>query len=278
VSRVAVVGLGLIGGSLALAARALGHDRDAGVRQRARRKGIEALDSLEAAIEDAEVVVTAVSTAETPALLREISAVAPRAVLTDTASLKMPMVLAAQTLRAGVRFVAGHPLAGSRREGIEAASAELFAGRPWILVPTARSDEAAIAAVTDLVDAVGARAILLDAERHDRLMTWISHLPLAVATSLMRAAAAEAGPDLAALAGPGFLDTTRIAGQRLELALELALADPDALARSIDAVRSELSRLATALRDRDERALSHFFEEAVAARRDLDAFPDPKRS
>ena len=273
-TRVAVVGLGLIGGSLALAARALGYDRDAGVRQRARSVGIEALDSLEAAVVDAEIVVTAVSTAQTPALLREISAVAPRVVLTDTASLKRPMVLAAQTLRSGVRFVAGHPMAGSRREGIEAASAELFEGRPWILVPTVRSDDAAIAAVKDLVDAVGARPVLLDAERHDHLMAWISHLPHAVATSLIRAAAAETGPDLAALAGPGLLDTTRIAGRRLELALELALSDPDALARSIEAVRSELSRLAAALRNRDEQALTLFFEEAGAARR---AIEPPRR-
>ena len=265
-TRVAVVGLGLIGGSLALATRARGYDRDAAVRQRARRRGIDARETLEDALADAEIVVTSVSTGATPDLLREASAIAPLAVLTDTASLKMPIVAAAQTLRSGTRFVAGHPMAGSRRDGVEAADPALFEGRPWILVTTARSDEAAIATVQELARSLGARPVLLDAERHDRLMTWISHLPHAVATSLARAAAAGAGPDLPALAGPGFLDTTRIADRRPELALELALADPDALARSIDSVTVELTRLATALRDRDEQKLREFFEQARAAR------------
>src|SRR5206468_415407 len=108
VSRTAVVGLGLIGGSLALGAGARGYDRDAGVRLRARQRGIETPDSLAGAVEGAEVIVVAVPTADTPALLRQISALAPRAVLTDCASLKKPIVVAAETLAEGVRFVGGH--------------------------------------------------------------------------------------------------------------------------------------------------------------------------
>jgi prephenate dehydrogenase len=269
-SRVAVVGLGLIGGSAALALEARGYDRIPEVRARARRRGIPTAETLAEALAGAEIALTAVSTEQTPELLREISSVAPAALLTDTASLKMPMILAAQTLRAGVRFVAGHPMAGSRREGVEAATAELFRNRPWVLVPTARSDEAAMATISDLARRLGARPVILDAERHDRAMTWISHLPHAVAVSLARAAAAHAGPDLGQLAGPGFLDTTRIAGRRLELALELALAEPEDLARSIEAVRDELARLAAALRARDESELSRLFAEAAAARLDLE--------
>ncbi len=112
---------------------------------------------------------------------------------------------------------------------------------------------------------------MLTAERHDRLMTWISHLPHTVAVSLVRAAAAETGTELAGLAGPGFLDATRIAGRRRQLALELALADPEALARAIDAVRHELARLASALRGGDADAVAQLFEEAARVRRGLES-------
>ncbi|MEP6995260.1 MAG: prephenate dehydrogenase/arogenate dehydrogenase family protein, partial [Acidobacteriota bacterium] len=201
------------------------------------------------------------------ALLQEISALAPEALLTDTASLKTPLLAAAQALRPGSRFVGGHPMAGSRSEGVAAARADLFRDRPWAFVPTDRSDPDAIATLSDLVRGIGARPVVLEAERHDLLMTWISHLPHAVAVGLTRAAAAETGSDLAALAGPGFLDTTRIAGRRLELALELALADPEALARAVDAVVGELSSLSARLRQGDADAVACFFQEAAAIRR-----------
>ncbi len=97
-----------------------------------------------------------------------------------------------------------------------------------------------MAAVTELVLSIGARPVVLDAERHDRLMTWVSHLPHAVASSLVAGRGRGGRTDLAALAGPGLLDTTRLAGQPVALALELALADPEALAGAIDAVRDEL--------------------------------------
>lgn len=277
-SRVAVVGLGLIGGSLALAVSARGYDHSPEVRERARRRGIDTADSLEDALAGAEIVVTAVPTGQTPALLRDISSIVPDAILTDTASLKKPMVAAAQTLRSSVRFVAGHPMAGARRHGIEAASPEIFRDRPWILTPTARSDARAIEAVSNLVRSAGARPIVLEAGRHDRAMTWISHLPHAVAASLARAAGRETGADLAELAGPGFLDATRIAARRLELALELALADPEALASAIDSVREELGRLAGALRQADQEAIERFFEDAASVRRGLDRGASPGSS
>jgi prephenate dehydrogenase len=101
-------------------------------------------------------------------------------------------------------------------------------------------------------------------------MTWVSHLPHAVATALAGAAGAAAGDDLARLAGPGLLDTTRLAGQPVALALELALADPEALAAAIDAVSTELGRLSTALRGADADAVRAFFEEAETIRRALE--------
>ena len=270
-SGTAVVGLGLIGGSFALAAGARGYDRDPDVRARARARGIETADSLEAAVAGAGIVVTAVPTALTPDLLRALSVLAPGAVLTDTASLKQPMVAAAATLGPGARFVAGHPMAGARRRGVEAAAPEIFRGRPWALVRTARSDDAAMAAISELVVSIGARPVELDAQRHDRLMTWVSHLPHAVASALAAAAGAAAGEDLARLAGPGVLDTTRLAGQPVSLALELALADPAALGGAIDAVREELGELSAALRRGDREAVLALFQEAETIRRAMES-------
>ncbi len=269
-SRTAVVGLGLIGGSVALALGSRGYDRLPEVRGEARRRGIDVPDGLPDAVAGAEIVVTAVPTSETPALLRELSALAPAAILTDTASLKLPVVLAARTLRAGARMVAGHPMAGSARGGIAAATPDLFRGRPWILAATARSDETAIEAVSALVRESGARPLLFDAEQHDRLMTWVSHLPVAVASALARVAKSRGGPDTRALAGPGLLDTTRLAGQPPSLALELALADPGALAAAIDEVSAELGRLGAALRRGDAVAVAAFFAAAASARAEID--------
>jgi prephenate dehydrogenase len=109
--------------------------------------------------------------------------------------------------------------------------------------------------------------VIIDAPDHDRAMTWVSHLPHAVAVALARAAAEGASGRLEELAGPGFLDTTRIAGRRTDLALELALADPEALARAIDAVGVELRMLASALREGDRDALTRLYLDAAADRR-----------
>lgn len=269
-TRVAVVGLGLIGGSAALALRARGYDADPEARARARNRGIEALDTLAEALSGAEIILTAVPTAATPQLLRDVSSQSPAAILTDTASLKVPIVQAASSLPPEARFVAGHPMAGSRRSGVEAATPELFRGRPWILTRTARTDEAAFAAVAGLVRDVGARVVPLDAERHDGLMTWLSHAPLAVAAALARAAEESAGPGLGELAGPGFLGTTRVAAQPHALALELALADPRALADAIDRIQGELGALSAALRRGDAAAVADYLERAGALRRALD--------
>jgi len=265
-TRVAVVGLGLVGGSIALALGARGHDREERAREGARRKGIDARDTLSEAVADADIIVAAVSTQETAPLLVELSSAASRAVLTDTASLKRPVVDAARRLRADVRFVGGHPMAGSHRSGVDAASADLFRGRQWILCRTSRTDEASLAKVSELVRGAGARPILLDAKLHDELMTWASHLPLAVAAALAKAAARGGGPQLRDVAGPGLLDTTRVAAQPVSLALELALADPAALADAIDAVGGEIVELAMALRAGDAEAVRAFFEEAGGAR------------
>jgi prephenate dehydrogenase len=263
----AVVGLGLIGGSAALALEARGYDRDAGARARARERGIDVAESLAQAVRGSDVVLLAAPTSETPALLREAAAAAPEALITDAASLKLPIAAAAAALPAAARFVGGHPMAGSRTPGLAGARADLFQNRPWLIVPTERSSVRSIAAIQDLVRAMGARPAVMDAERHDALMTWVSHLPHAVASALSRAVSSGGDTELDRMAGPGLLDTTRVAETPAARALELSLADPEALAAAIEAVRAELGGLSRRLRDRDLESLRAYFEDAAKLRR-----------
>jgi prephenate dehydrogenase len=264
-SRTAVVGLGLIGGSIALACGARSFDADASTRERARRRGLDAAGDLASAVADADLVVLAVPTAAIPALLAEAARLAPGAVLTDCASLKRPIMDAAARLPERARFVGGHPMAGGRAPGIDGADAGLFRGRPWAIVPTSRSDAESVAAVEGLVGSVGARPVRLDAERHDRAMTWISHLPLAVSAALARAAESGGVADLSALAGPGFRDATRLAST------------PEALAAAIEAVAAELGLAAATLRRSDAPAAAAFFAGAREARRRLETSPPLRR-
>lgn len=263
-SRVAIVGLGLIGSSAALAFRGRGWDRDPAARRAARSAGIDAAETLAEALEHAEVALLAVPSGEVPEALLEAARIAPRALLTDAASWKRPAIEAAARLPETARYVAGHPMAG----GV-APRADLFSGRPWLLVPTARSDEASIRDLSARVRAIGAIPRVVDADVHDSAMTWVSHLPLAVASSLARAAARGSGAEAGALAGPGLSDTTRLAETPRALALELALADPRRLADALDAVSTEARSLAEALRSGDSAAVGRFFEEAAAAKRTL---------
>jgi prephenate dehydrogenase len=267
VSRAAVVGLGLIGGSIALAGEAKGWDRDAAARGLARERGIDARESLEEALAGVSLVFLAIPTREVVATLPSVAALAERgAVLTDAASRKRPVLEAAQELPAGTRFVGGHPLAGSERKGIDAASSALFRGRPWVLVPSDLSDTEAVGRVSAAVATFGARPLEMSAARHDELMTRITSLPLAVAAALARAAGPSDSDDLASLAGPGLLDTTRLAGSPAELAEELTLGDPHALADAIERVHGDLLRISRALRELDHDAVRAFFAEARAAR------------
>ena len=267
VSRVAVVGLGLIGGSLALASGARGYDRDPGARGGARKRGIDTADSLESALNGADFVFLAVSTSETTALLAEAAAARPGALFSDCASLKVPVMRAAAMLPASARFVGGHPMAGSRKRGLAGADADLFQGRPWVLVPTARTDERALAAVGDLVAAIGAVPVVLDADTHDAAMTRVSHLPHAVSAATAIAAARTTSREISRLAGPGLLDATRLAEAPIDLLLELALADPQSLANAIGDVTAELTSLRAALIDGDPLAVRAFFKRAGAARK-----------
>jgi len=121
-----------------------------------------------------------------------------------------------------------------------------------------------------MVGRMGARPFVMDADRHDAVMTWVSHLPHAAAAALARIVHTAAGEEIERFAGPGLLDTTRIAQRPSALSLELALADPEALAASIETLCAELAGISESLRRRDKEALRAYFEEAARTRRRFD--------
>lgn len=207
--RVGIAGCGLIGGSLALALRDA-HDvrafDPAGTGDIVRAARCE--DLL-----DADVVIVATPLGAVVPTLRTLAAGANGAVFMDVGSVKREVAAFADIAPATARIVGGHPMAGGTERGFAAAQADLFRGRPFLLVPTARSDERAMALAGDIARAVGAIPTVISAQEHDRIVAILSGLPLAVARALARV-----GADVADLAGPGFRDATRLARTSPELA------------------------------------------------------------
>lgn len=225
--RVAVLGLGLIGGSLGLAVGrrydVVGYDRRSDRRRTALRRGAArtVTASVREAVETADIVILAVPVRAMPALAREAVRYMRRgAVLTDVGSVKAAVEKSVGPLArtAGVAFVGGHPLAGSEKSGVENASATLF--RKSVCVLTRRFAHAkAVAAVSALWRAAGGTPRIMDAARHDRALALTSHLPHVIAFALVARARAEgrAIPGLQGLAAGSFRDATRVAASDPEL-------------------------------------------------------------
>ncbi|MEX0834693.1 MAG: prephenate dehydrogenase/arogenate dehydrogenase family protein [Nitriliruptor sp.] len=283
--RVAVVGAGLVGGSVAGAFRAVGAsvtltDRDADVRRRAAAAGLadRVVDGLEEAVRDAELVVVAVPANVAAAVLHEAARSAPlTAVLTDVASLKGELVptvealLERDALDPG-RFVGGHPMAGSERSGPEAADPSLFQGATWVLTPTNRTDHTAMTVLSAVLRAIGARVLALEPDLHDQLVAVTSHLPQVAASALADVAAETAGrlgEAVLAVAGGGFRDTTRIAASDPDLWVGILRGNRDAVVGAIDALRSRLDAVRDALTGDDDTELRALLDRASTARRGL---------
>ncbi|MGH7912304.1 MAG: prephenate dehydrogenase [Candidatus Dormibacteraceae bacterium] len=255
--RIAIVGLGLIGGSLALALRErrpawerVGADADPEVQGRALRAGL----IVPGDVHQADLVVLAAPIPELPALFRAFAG--HPGTVTDVASTKATVLHWAH--EAGLDLVGGHPMAGRERAGLENATADLFAGAPWALM---RDD----AKVRELTTAVGAHPLLLSPERHDELVAGVSHAAFAVSAAYVLALAERAGwPEMASLAGPGFADLSRLAGGDPRLHTAIAATNRVALLRVLDDVGRSLRQVRAAVAgDRDLGAL---LEQAKAAR------------
>jgi prephenate dehydrogenase len=283
IDKLAVIGVGLIGASCALAARAagavsqvIGIGRSQANLDRALARG--AIDRgllLDAAwvreVADADLVLIAIPVAQYRSVLPALAGVlGDRTVITDAGSTKQDVVLAArETLRAKLaQFVPGHPIAGNERSGAEAGDAALYVGRQVILTPLPETSAEAVALVTDFWTACGARVTLLDAGRHDRILAAVSHLPhLLASTFVAELASRTDSAEYLGSAGSGFRDFTRIAGSSPEMWRDIALANRDALLTEIAAYRTALDALASSIEHGDGAALDTLLTRASEARR-----------
>jgi prephenate dehydrogenase len=269
--NVAVAGLGLIGGSLALALKAhhrvTGFDVDPKTRDAARAGGIDTVDRLDDIL-PADVAIVATPLASVVTTLAELCEGAGSAVLMEVGSLKAAVAAFAETAPATARIVGAHPMAGATTAGFAAARADLFRDRPFLIVPTARSDAKAMAVAGDIARDAGGVATVCSAVVHDRAMAYLLAAPLAAASALA-VAGAEAGP-LLRLAGPGFRDTTRLAGTPLDLAEQLLSANAGNVVAALAALRTVLQEIEGAVADRDRDALRSLLGRAAEARGRLD--------
>jgi len=261
-SRLTVVGLGLLGGSVARAARARGVAREIvavgrtpATLARARAAGVvdTTTHDLATGVRGAELVVLCAPAGALPGLVRAAwPHLGAGALLTDVGSVKAPVVAAAEACPAGpAAFVGSHPMAGSERSGFDAAGADLFEGRLTLLTPTERTPGGALARVTAFWEALGSQVRLLTPEAHDRGVAAISHLPHLAAYGLVAAADAEALP----LAAAGFQDTTRIAASPEALWTDIFRENRDALLAVLARYRGLLAHWEDLIRNGEWEAL-----------------------
>jgi prephenate dehydrogenase len=276
VRRLAIVGTGLVGTSVALAAgragtRARGFDADRGVLERAVARGaVEAAASPAEAVADAELVVVAVPVGAAPAVVQEVlDAAGPDTVVTDVASTKRTLASVADP-----RFVPGHPVAGGATGGPARAAADLFEAATWFLTPTDASSAESVALVERFVASLGAHAVRTDAEAHDRLLALTSHLPHALANLLMLRVAEAAAEDDAplAFAGASLREMTRLAGANAAVWSDIFLGNADEIAAALAGLRGSLDALEQALRAGDREGIEATIATAAAARERLESF------
>jgi len=251
--RVAIIGLGLIGGSLGLALRradfeVVGFARRAEVGQKALSMG--AVDRAEgillSAVKGAEMVIIATPVLAMKEILAEIGGHLPQGcIVTDTASTKAQVMEWAQrSLPPGVSFIGGHPMAGKETSGIEAAEADLFVSCTYCLTPGRSSTKGVIDAVEELVKKTGANPLPLDAQEHDNLVAAISHLPLLLSTALVATTTnSPQWPRMAMLAASGFGDLSRLASGSPEMSRDICLTNREPILRWIDEFSKELAEL-----------------------------------
>ncbi len=276
IRRLAIVGTGLIGASVGLAARRAGVERVTGwdpdsahLMTAAERGAVEAASDLASVLDGAELAVVAAPVTSLPAQVRAVlDASAPGCTVTDVGSTKGGVAAAAA---GSGRFVGGHPICGSEARGPEWATAELFEGATWFLTPVAATEPDSYKVLHGFVSALGAVPVAIDPEAHDRLVAVTSHLPHALANVLLNQAggARVEGHEPLAAAGGSLRDMTRIAGANPRIWVDIFLENRVALAASLAEHRRRVEQVEAALAAGDAGFLARWIGEASANRRRL---------
>lgn len=280
--QVAIIGVGLIGGSLGLAwkkhrpdVQVTGYDQPEVLAQAQALGAIDtAASSLEDAVARAEVVILATPIATIQSVLTTIApALRPGTIVTDVGSVKTPLAVhASRVLPSHVTFIPGHPMAGSEKGGVAHANALLFENATYVLCPPHRTPPdvftTAYATFINLIEATGARVLLLDAEQHDRIAAMVSHVPQLVAVALMNTAgeAQQADRNVLRLAAGGFRDMTRIAASPFPMWRDIIAANQPALLDELKRLQQGLATIQQLVANRQMEALQEAFEEAKRLR------------
>ena len=275
-TRVAVIGVGLIGGSIGLAAReragahVTGWDPGDGALEAAVARGAvdAAAPSADAAVAEADAVFVAAPVGHLPeAVAGAVAAAGPGTVVTDVGSTKRAVAAAVSD----PRFIGGHPLAGAETAGVQHARADLFDGATWYLTPTETTEGVLYERLHRLLTELGARPQAVDAETHDRMMAAVSHLPHVLANVLVAQAARalDAEGERLPATGPSFRDATRVAGAPTAIWRDIYLSNADALGELLDDTIDRLTRVRAALGAADGAAIATWNEAAGDDRRRL---------
>lgn len=279
--RVCVVGLGLMGGSLALALRGhvgalIGVDRHAATRQQALRDNVVDVvtDDVTAGVAQADLIVLATPVNAILALLAELPALRPSgcAVL-DIGSTKSAIHAAMDALPETFQAIGGHPMCGRETAGLQAADAALYRDQTFILTRTARTTPDMEALALALVAAIGARPLFLDPQMHDDLVAAVSHLPYLIAAALMHAATAVDDARVWSVSASGFRDTSRLSGSDPRMMLDILLTNRAPVLAQLTRYQEMLTAVAGMLATGDERGLASWL---AAAQRDHVAYRKAK--
>ncbi len=280
--KLVIFGVGLIGGSVALALKKasainiepqiIGVGRSSASLQAALDLGVIdiATSDIALALKDADVVLIATPVAQTSAILKSIKPhLSANTVITDAGSTKGDVLRCAEEILGTQfnQFIGGHPIAGAEKSGVTAAKADLYLNKNVVLTPTPTTNKQAILAATQLWQACGANVSEMSAESHDSIFAAVSHLPHLLAFALVDDIASR--PNAAQLFGfaaSGFRDFTRIAGSHPEMWRDISLANKNALLSELTAYQTELSTVKKLLENEDSAGLQALFERASVAR------------
>ena len=278
-NRITILGVGLLGASFALALKKnrlcgtiTGYGRNRENLQRAKERNI--IDSFEqdpvAACRDSDLIMLSAPVGSFLGLAKAISpALKKGAILTDVGSVKGNLVREIEKMiPKDVHYIGGHPIAGSDRSGIDAASAELFRNSRCLITPTENSDPSALDKIQNLWKALGSEIIILNPEEHDRIYASVSHLPHMIAYAMVNTVA-EMDSSYLDFSGKGFIDTTRIACSSEELWSDICLLNRDNLVEALAVFQKNLDRLDQYLKAGDSDSLKAEFRKARTLRENI---------
>ncbi|MBI4229099.1 MAG: prephenate dehydrogenase/arogenate dehydrogenase family protein [Deltaproteobacteria bacterium] len=279
-SKITIIGLGLIGGSLAWALKKAGNvgevygvDIEDGAIEYAIREHMidHGSKDLKESVNNSDIVVIATYVGLIPKIVKSLaSALSPKTTLTDVGSVKVRIVTEIERILPNdVSFVGGHPISGTERSGISHASAELFNGKNCILTPTVNTDADSLSRVKKLWESVGANVYTMDPEVHDRVFAYVSHLPHTVAYALLNSVASgNRNENIFHFAGGGLKDFTRIGESSPEMWSDIFIANRENVLEAIADFKNEIEKIRVTIEKGNLKRLKHILSKAAKFKKD----------